>query len=146
VVTGHGSIDSAVRCMRRGAFDYLEKPFRDSGRIGQTVRAALERRARILCAEATHVALSVDHRARNDSSRAEASVPLSLEAYEGLALERALQESGGDARLAAARLGIGRSTFYRKAAKLGIALRRLEDDEEADTRTGSGVGRAPSIS
>ncbi len=50
-------------------------------------------------------------------------VPLSLDAYERLALERALEETGGDAREAARRLGIGRSTLYRKLAKHGIETR-----------------------
>ena len=27
IVTAHGSIDSAVEAMRKGAYDYLEKPF-----------------------------------------------------------------------------------------------------------------------
>ncbi len=47
-----------------------------------------------------------------------AELPLSLEAYERAALERALAESRGDARQAARRLGIGRSTFYRRLQKL----------------------------
>ena len=50
-------------------------------------------------------------------------LPLSLEAYERCALERALREAGGDATRAAERLGIGRSTFYRKLAKQGIRAR-----------------------
>jgi len=44
VITGHASIESAVRCIRRGAFDYLEKPFDDVFRVRTTVRKALERR------------------------------------------------------------------------------------------------------
>jgi DNA-binding NtrC family response regulator len=51
-------------------------------------------------------------------------VPLSLEAYERCAIERALRETGGDATEAARRLGIGRSTLYRKLSKHGIAARR----------------------
>jgi two-component system response regulator HydG len=51
-------------------------------------------------------------------------LPLSLEAYERCAIERALQESGGDAAEAARRLGIGRSTLYRKLSKHGILARR----------------------
>ena len=43
-MTGHASIESAVGCMRRGAFDYLEKPFEDVHRIRTTVRKAVERR------------------------------------------------------------------------------------------------------
>jgi two-component system NtrC family response regulator len=51
-------------------------------------------------------------------------VPLSLEAFERCALERALDAAGGDATEAARRLGIGRSTFYRKLARHGVAARR----------------------
>src|SRR5271156_4668904 len=28
IMTGHGSIESAVEAMRQGAYDYIEKPFR----------------------------------------------------------------------------------------------------------------------
>ena len=51
-------------------------------------------------------------------------VPLSLDAYERCAIERALREAGGDASQAARRLGIGRSTFYRKLSKHGIFIHR----------------------
>ena len=50
-------------------------------------------------------------------------LPLDLQAYERAALERALRESGGDARVAARELGIGRSTLYRKLAENGISAR-----------------------
>ncbi len=43
VMTGHASIESAVGCIRRGAFDYLAKPFDDVHRIRTTVGKALER-------------------------------------------------------------------------------------------------------
>jgi DNA-binding NtrC family response regulator len=51
-------------------------------------------------------------------------VPLMLASYERLALERALAETGGDAPEAARRLGLGRSTLYRKLAKHGLHARR----------------------
>jgi two-component system response regulator HydG len=44
VMTGHASIESAVGCMRRGAFDYLAKPFDDVHRVRTTVQKAIERR------------------------------------------------------------------------------------------------------
>jgi DNA-binding NtrC family response regulator len=44
VMTGHASVESAVGCMRRGAFDYLAKPFGDVHRVRATVRQAIERR------------------------------------------------------------------------------------------------------
>jgi transcriptional regulator of acetoin/glycerol metabolism len=52
------------------------------------------------------------------------ALPLSLDAYERAALQRALAECNGDASGAARRLGIGRSTFYRRLARLGIAVPR----------------------
>ena len=48
VMTGHASIESAVGCMRRGAFDYLSKPFEDVHRVRTTVRKALDRRRLVL--------------------------------------------------------------------------------------------------
>jgi two-component system response regulator HydG len=51
---------------------------------------------------------------------APSGLPLSLDAYERSALERALREAGGNATDAARRLGIGRSTFYRKLGKHGL--------------------------
>jgi two-component system response regulator HydG len=53
---------------------------------------------------------------------APAGLPLSLDAYERSALERALREAGGNATDAARRLGIGRSTFYRKLGKHGLRV------------------------
>ena len=42
IITAHGSIDRAVEAMRRGAFDFLPKPFTPA-----QVRAVLERVVRI---------------------------------------------------------------------------------------------------
>ena len=42
IITAHASVDSAVEAMRRGAFDYLSKPFTPA-----QVRAVLERVARV---------------------------------------------------------------------------------------------------
>ena len=43
MVTGHGSVETAVEAMRLGAFDYLTKPF-DLGDLIKTVNHALARR------------------------------------------------------------------------------------------------------
>lgn len=41
IVTGRNEVDTAVRCIRAGAFDYLVKPV-TAGRIASTDRRALE--------------------------------------------------------------------------------------------------------
>lgn len=114
VMTGRATVDSAVGCMRRGAFDYLAKPFLDLSRVTATVRTAFERHRRRARPRAAAVG----------STAPSEPLPLSLDAYEKRALERALDETAGDAGLAARRLGIGRSTLYRKLAKHGLRARR----------------------
>ena len=47
-------------------------------------------------------------------------IPLSLDAFEKFALQRALDESSGDAGAAAALLGLPRSTFYRRLQRVGL--------------------------
>ena len=44
IVTGYASVDSAVRAVRLGAYDYLTKPF-TLGQIDVIVRRAAERQA-----------------------------------------------------------------------------------------------------
>jgi len=66
-------------------------------------------------------------RAAATARAAEESLPLSLDAYEHAALVRALRECSGDASQAARRLGIGRSTFYRRLARLGVAIARRDE-------------------
>lgn len=43
LVTGHGDVEMAVRSMRDGAYDFLEKPYAP-GRMVETVRRALDKR------------------------------------------------------------------------------------------------------
>jgi len=52
-VTGHGDIPMAVEAMQHGAFDFLQKPFRDQDLIDR-IQRALERDARNRAALAQH--------------------------------------------------------------------------------------------
>jgi DNA-binding NtrC family response regulator len=80
---------------------------------------------------------ALDRTAGGALEAAPGDLPLSLEAYERHVLVRALRESGGDAREAARRLGIGRSTLYRKLAGHG-----LKPPRQRLSRAG---GEAPAI-
>lgn len=44
IITGSGTLDTAVEALRRGAYDYIVKPFDDLGAIRNTVERALESR------------------------------------------------------------------------------------------------------
>ena len=44
VITGHGSLDVAVECMRKGAYDFITKPF-DLSQLFLSIERALEKRS-----------------------------------------------------------------------------------------------------
>ena len=44
MITGHGDVSTAVKAMRRGAYDFIEKPYAPE-RLVKTVQRALEKRA-----------------------------------------------------------------------------------------------------
>jgi two-component system, LuxR family, response regulator FixJ len=52
-ITGHGDVPMAVEAMQHGAFDFLQKPFRDQDLIDR-IQRALERDARNRAALAQH--------------------------------------------------------------------------------------------
>src|SRR5690349_23366121 len=53
-MTGHGDIPMAVEAMQHGAFDFLQKPFRDQDLLDR-IQRALERDARNRAVLAQHV-------------------------------------------------------------------------------------------
>jgi two-component system, NtrC family, response regulator AtoC len=65
IITGYASVDSAVRAVRLGAYDYLTKPF-TLGQIDVIVHRAAERQA--LEAENRQLARKVDGREPADAA------------------------------------------------------------------------------
>lgn len=47
IMTGHADVPMAVKAMRAGAFDFLEKPFSDDALLDSVKRALTESRARV---------------------------------------------------------------------------------------------------
>jgi DNA-binding NtrC family response regulator len=44
LITSHGSVETAIKAIRRGAYDYLRKPFQQLEDVWLTVLRALEKR------------------------------------------------------------------------------------------------------
>lgn len=132
-ITGHGDIPMAVEAMQQGAFDFLQKPFRDQDLIDR-IQRALERDARNRAALDQHARI----RARLDSL-----TPREREVL-------ALMTQGKPNKIMAADLGVSQRTVEihraRVMEKSGAAslaqLVRMVMDLEAD-RTGGLLNGQP---
>jgi two-component system response regulator RegA len=98
VLTGYGSIATAVEAVRRGAIDYLNKPV-----DAEQILAAFDRDGEPAAAAAMP---------------APAEGPPSLARVEWEHIQRTLADCGGNISEAARRLGIHRRSLQRKLSKL----------------------------
>lgn len=147
LITGHGDVVDAVDAMKRGAYDFLTKPFA-SERLVETLGRALEKRALVLDNRRL-AALSVE---------TDDSIPLSGDSSAAVALRSAIRElaSAGVDVLIEGETGSGKEAVARAIHAAG--RRRLQpfvavscaslpdDDAEArlmgrEAEVGSGLAR-----
>lgn len=97
LMTAYGGVQLAVTALKRGAADFVMKPWYNDKLIAVVQAAALLTRQR------------------------RAAETRTLDALEKDAIERALARAGGNISVAAAALGISRPALYRRLSKHGIA-------------------------
>ena len=68
IITGHGDIDMAVRALKAGAFDFIEKPF-DDRRLLDSITDAMAGTARRRTTTETVAALAARHAELSDRQR-----------------------------------------------------------------------------
>ncbi len=158
VMTGYGSLGSALEAMRRGAKDYLQKPFPMEEVVRLLERALAEQR---LQRENRHLRALVERKfspedferveqelkslepepeARGDVARSTDGSPPPLEearrSFEVHYVEDLLARTGGNVAAAARLAGISRPNFHKKLRTLGIDASRFKEAARRG-RTGS---------
>ncbi len=68
IITGHGDVDMAVRAMKSGAFDFIQKPFNDQVLL-DLIQAALDKNARAAEADAERAGISEHLKLLTDRER-----------------------------------------------------------------------------
>jgi DNA-binding NtrC family response regulator len=128
LMTGFGAIDAAVDAMRRGAADYITKPFKRQTVLG-AIERALARRERQEGAGAADEAGEESEPKSFEQSVLEFALDnrMTLREVGDLYIDRVLSLSGGNKVQAARRLGINRRTLYRR----GGAKEQAEDESGA---------------
>jgi two-component system, response regulator RegA len=109
VLTAYGDIELAVRALKRGAFDFIVKPW-DNVRLIATCQEALQR---------THPTPDASASAIAGTEQAPRHVQ-SLAVQERAAVMAAMAEAEGNLSAAARALGLSRAALYRRLEKYGL--------------------------
>ncbi len=117
LLTGHSDVPTAMRAMRQGAYDYLEKPC-DPTKLVDTLKRALEHRALVL--ENRMIRDELDsHTGQTESG----TLSERMESHEKTIIQNALAAEGGKVAKTAESLGIPRNTLYDRMAKFGLVAK-----------------------
>jgi two-component system response regulator PilR (NtrC family) len=117
IMTGYGTIESAVQAMKLGAYDYITKPFRVEElklvlqRMAEKIRLVEENQ---FLRERVNALAAAPSEVRMDPQSSD------LEEMERTTIQRVFEEVKGDKALAGRKLGISRATLYRKLKRYGI--------------------------
>lgn len=124
LLTGFSDVPTAMRAIREGAYDYLEKPC-DPDRLVDTLRRALKHRELVLQNRAFREELENQQPPDQDGSLSER-----LERYERQVIGQALSAENGKVSQAANRLGIPRNTLYDRMSRLKIVAKSYRPSDE----------------
>ncbi len=157
VMTGYGTLDTALEAMRRGARDYVQKPFVVEEVARVLKRAIAERRLwrlralverRLAPENYAHVEEQLARmgesagpaRAGSEAPSAGAE-PLPLEdarrSFEVHYVEDLLSRTGGNVAAAARLAGISRPNFHKKLRTLGVDAGRFKEAARRGRTAGS---------
>lgn len=110
MITAFGDVGLAVTSLKKGALDFIQKPW-DNNDLIRKLQEAIAKRDALYAEKQKNPAA-----AENDQEDA----PSSLDEMEKLTIQRVLESSGRNLTTAAEKLGISRQTLYNKMKHHGI--------------------------
>lgn len=129
LITGHGDIPLAVEAMKKGAYEFLTKPFSPE-KLLEVIKSAQTMRMGYLASQKMTVEpinSDSDEIESIDRNTANEAGPLNelVDDYEKTIIEAALKKHGGDIALVLDDLNLPRRTLNAKMKKYGIARRNF---------------------
>ena len=110
MITAFGDVGLAVTSLKKGALDFIQKPW-DNNDLIRKLQEAIAKRDALYAEKQKNPAAA---------EAAAAEAPSSLDEMEKLTIQRVLESSGRNLTTAAEKLGISRQTLYNKMKHHGI--------------------------
>ena len=110
MITAFGDVGLAVTSLKKGALDFIQKPW-DNNDLIRKLQEAIAKRDALYAEKQKNPAAA---------EAAAAESPSSLDEMEKLTIQRVLESSGRNLTTAAEKLGISRQTLYNKMKHHGI--------------------------
>ena len=144
MISGHGNIETAITCIKQGAYDFIEKPFKSNRLLLMIQRglesANLKRENQALRNKTNHKSLTAPHTAQTESPPQSAqksslfssidfttcSLKEAREMFEREYLKIQIDRFGGNISKTAEFIGMERSALHRKLKTLRVSQLRTK--------------------
>ncbi|HMQ11434.1 MAG TPA: response regulator [Oligoflexia bacterium] len=115
LMTAHGSIELAVDAIKKGASDFISKPFRKASLL-RSIEKCFERQALLEENQSLKKTLESYKHKQESLEKDYINIPIGtpLNDIERTVIEHTLKKTDGDKKLTAKLLGVGERTIYRK--------------------------------
>jgi DNA-binding NtrC family response regulator len=138
MMSGHGTIETAVEATRIGAVDFLEKPIALQKLLSTIAKALKDDEPKALQAESQNqkVALNIDEQGV-DGQMLQIYLPLDLplrearEHFDSIYFDYHLRKEVGNVSRVADKVGLERTHLYRKLKQLGIKFAKKGGTDES---------------
>jgi DNA-binding NtrC family response regulator len=134
MMSGHGTVETAVEATRIGAVDFLEKPISMQKLLATVARAIKEGAARLpalaISDEVQNLVVDIGGATRSFSLPLDLPLREAREHFDAVYFDYHLQMEAGNVSRVAEKVGLERTHLYRKLKQLGIkvAKKPLEND------------------
>lgn len=125
MMSGHGTIETAVDATRIGAVDFLEKPIslqKLLGTVSKAIREGATKPLMPVVDVAQNLSVEIDGAAKNFALPLDLPLREAREHFDAIYFDYHLQKEAGNVSRVAEKIGLERTHLYRKLKQLGIKV------------------------
>ncbi|HUW26820.1 MAG TPA: response regulator [Gallionella sp.] len=135
MMSGHGTIETAVEATRIGAVDFLEKPIALQKLLSTIAKAiregSLKPQPQIIEAQGQNIILTIEGQEQQFSLPLDLPLREAREHFDALYFDYHLRRETGNVSRVAEKVGLERTHLYRKLKQLGVKFAKKGNGDES---------------